>query len=101
MDQRFGAWAQLLALFRMIHDGAESGAIRLPKRHGVLFDPDRYKFLEGRTLTTARQIDERIEPPLVPDGTIYRASRSCSSSTASASRTAPSTSNRSAPSTRR
>ena len=22
MDQRYGAWAQLLALFRMVHDGA-------------------------------------------------------------------------------
>jgi len=73
MDQRFGAWAQLLVLFRMIHDGAESGAMRLPKRHGVLFDPDRFKFLEGRTIGGARQIHERIEPPLVPDGTIYRA----------------------------
>lgn len=73
MDQRFGAWAQLLVLFRMIHDGADSGAMRLPKRHGVLFDPDRFKFLEGRPVGGARQIHERIEPPLVPDGTIYRA----------------------------
>ncbi len=73
MDQRFGAWAQLVVLFRMIHDGADSGAMRLPKRHGVLFDPDRFKFLEGRPSGGARQIHERIEPPLVPDGTIYRA----------------------------
>jgi len=73
MDQRYGAWAQLLVLFRMIHDGAQSGAMRLPKRHGVLFDPDRFKFLEGRSSGGARQIHERIEPPLVPDGTIYRA----------------------------
>jgi len=73
MDQRYGAWAQLLVLFRMIHDGAECGAMRLPKRHGVLFDPDRFKFLEGRTEGGARQIHERIEAPLVPDGTIYRA----------------------------
>ncbi len=73
MDQRYGAWAQLLVLFRMIHDGAESGAMRLPKRHGVLFDPDRFKFLEGRQTGGARQVHERIEPPLVPDGTIYRA----------------------------
>ena len=73
MDQRYGAWAQLLVLFRMIHDGAESGAMRLPKRHGVLFDPDRFTFLEGRPSSGARQIHERIEPPLVPDGTIYRA----------------------------
>ena len=73
MDQRYGAWAQLLVLFRLIHDGAESGAMRLPKRHGVLFDPDRFKFLEGRASGGARQIHERITAPLVPDGTIYRA----------------------------
>lgn len=73
MDQRYGAWAQLLVLFRMIHDGADSGAMRLPQRHGVLFDPDRFNFLEGRPTDGTRQIHERIEPPLVPDGTIYRA----------------------------
>jgi hypothetical protein len=73
MDQRYGAWAQLLVLFRMIHDGAEASTMRLPKRHGVLFDPDRFRFLEGRPVGGARQINQRIEPPLVPDGTIYRA----------------------------
>ena len=73
MEQRYGAWAQLLVLFRVIHDGAESGAMRLPRRHGVLFDPDRFPFLEGRPSAGARQIGERIEPPLLPDGTIYRA----------------------------
>ena len=72
MDQRFGGYAQLLALFRMVHDGARAGAMRLPPRHGALFDPDRYRFLEGRGASGARQIDERIDPPLVPDGTIYR-----------------------------
>ena len=73
MDQRYGAWAQFVVLFRMVHDGAESGAMRLPKRHGVLFDPDRYKFLEGRVSGRECQTVERIESPLVPDGTIYRA----------------------------
>ena len=73
MDQRFGAWAQLLALFRMVHDGARSGAMQLPARPGVLFDADRFKFLEGRPQGGARQIHERIEPPLVSDGTVYRA----------------------------
>ena len=73
MDQRFGAWAQLLVLFRLIHDGAETGGMSLPRRLGVLFDPDRFPFLEGRPDMVARQIHERIEPPLVPDGTIYRA----------------------------
>ena len=73
MDQRYGAWAQLLVLFRLIHDGARTGEMSLPRRHGVLFDPDRFPFLEGRPGMTARQIHERIEPPLVSDGTIHRA----------------------------
>ena len=73
MDQRYGAWAQLLVLFRLIHDGGEAGEMRLPRRHGVLFDPDRFPFLEGRPDMVARQIGERIEPPRVSDGTIYRA----------------------------
>jgi hypothetical protein len=73
MDQRYGAWAQLLVLFRMIHDGASAGPMRLPRRHGVLFDPDRFPFLEGRRSGGARQIHERIDVPLVPDGTIWRA----------------------------
>ena len=72
MEQRYGAWPQLLVLFRMVFDGAESGEMRLPQRHGVLFDPDRFPFLEGRPAADSRQIDGRIEPPLVPDGTIYR-----------------------------
>lgn len=72
MDQRFGAWPQLLTLFRMIHDGARSQKMHLPERRGVLFDPDRFPFLEGRTEGGARQIHERIHPPLVPDGTVYR-----------------------------
>ena len=73
MDQRFGAWAQLVTLFRMVHDGAQAGSMRLPERHGVLFDPDRFPFLEGRSAGGSRQIHERIEAPLVPDGTVYRA----------------------------
>ena len=74
MDQRYGAYAQLLALFRMIHDGARSGAMQLPPRHGALFDPQRYRFLEGRGHQTdgARRVSERIEAPWVSDGTIYR-----------------------------
>ncbi len=73
MDQRFGAWAQLVSLFRMVHDGARANSLHLPARHGVLFDPDRYKFLEGRSGSGSRQIHERINAPLVPDGTVYRA----------------------------
>ena len=70
MEQRYGAWAQLLALFRMVHDGAHSRAMRMPQRRGVLFDPDGYLFVEGRRARHPRA--ERIEAPLVPDGTVYR-----------------------------
>jgi class 3 adenylate cyclase len=65
MDQRYGAWAQLLALFRAVHDGCKHPQMQMPARHGHLFDPDRFKFLEGRTLAEPRL-------PLVSDGTIYR-----------------------------
>ena len=70
MELRYGAWAQLLALFRMVHDGAHSRAMWMPARRGVLFDPERYRFLEGRCVDHAG--GERIEAPLVPDGTVYR-----------------------------
>ena len=73
MNQRYGAWAGLLTLFRMVHNGAEAARLRLPPRHGVLFDPDRYKFLEGRPLVGAAQSHERVQAPRVSDGTIFRA----------------------------
>jgi len=75
MDQRFGAWGQLLALFRMVFDGTkdESGKPLLPQRHGALFDPNRYPFLEGRPVGEARQVHHAVEVPRIPDGTIYRA----------------------------
>ena len=73
MDQRYGAWGQLLSLFRMIHNGARGTSLRLPPRHGVIFDFDRFPFLEGRPLGTVGQNHERIDAPLVSDGTIQRA----------------------------
>jgi len=68
MDHRFGAWAQLLALFRAIHGGCRHSELKMPARHGHLFDPDRYLFLEGRT--SCRDPIDAL--PLVSDGTIYR-----------------------------
>jgi hypothetical protein len=67
MDQRYGAWAQLLALFRLIYRGGRHGAMRIPAREGYLFDPDRYLFLEGRQTPS--------DPPAIPrvsDGVLYR-----------------------------
>jgi hypothetical protein len=67
MDQRYGAWAQLLALFRLIYSGGSHGEMKIPAREGYLFDPDRYLFLEGRQ-------DRKDKPsiPHVPDGVAYR-----------------------------
>jgi hypothetical protein len=73
MDQRYGAWAQLLALFRLVHDGGGHGRMRLPARHGYLFQPDRYPFLEGRRAGSLRQPAEQVKPPLVADGVVFRA----------------------------
>ena len=76
MDQRYGAWAQLVVLFRLLHDGVPAdrtgGAVSLPERRGALFDPDRYRFLEGRSGSGSRQRNARLEPPRVSDGVIYR-----------------------------
>jgi len=72
MQQRYGAWPQLLVLFRMIHDGVEAGDLHLPRRHGVLFDPNRFPFLEGRAADSVRQNHQRLVPPRVPDGTVYQ-----------------------------
>ena len=72
MDDRYGAWAQLLALFRMVHDGAKAGGMRLPARRGELFSPGRFPFLEGWHGSGAPQVTRAIKAPLVPDGTIPR-----------------------------
>ena len=48
MDQRYGTWAQLLALFRLIHDGGSHGELTFVARKGSLFDPERFPFLEGK-----------------------------------------------------
>jgi hypothetical protein len=68
MDIRYGAWAQLLAIFRAIFAGCDHSSMKLPARAGYLFDPERFPFLEGRP--TASSTSGRV--PLVPDGTIFR-----------------------------
>ena len=68
MDSRFGSWARLLTLFRLIYQGAQHGGLRIPGRRGYLFDPDRFPFLEGRP--NRRSIEFRI--PRLSDGVLYR-----------------------------
>ena len=54
MDSRYGAWAQIVTLTRLLYDGGGHGSWRLPPRHGGLFDPDAYPFLEGRAWESKR-----------------------------------------------
>jgi hypothetical protein len=73
MDQRYGAWAQFLTLFRLIYEGGSHGEFKIPPRHGYLFDPDRYNFLEGRPWKTARAHHEGdVHVPRISDGVIFR-----------------------------
>lgn len=73
MDQRYGGWAQLLTLFRLIFDGGSHGGLSIPARKGYLFDPDRYNFLEGRDWRTPRRmLDKAADVPRVSDGVIFR-----------------------------
>jgi hypothetical protein len=46
MEQRFGAWAGLMSLCRLVFDGGGPTHDYLPARHGQLFDPDVYPWLE-------------------------------------------------------
>lgn len=68
MDSRFGSWARLLTLFRLIYLGAQHGGMHIPGRKGYLFDPDRFPFLEGRP--NKKSTEFRI--PRVSDGVVYR-----------------------------
>jgi hypothetical protein len=68
MDRRYGAWARLLTLFRLIHAGGGRDGFRFIARKGRLFDPDRFPFLEGRA--TAEEPPSAL--PLLSDGTIWR-----------------------------
>jgi len=68
MDDRYGGWPRLLALFRAVYGGCKHRKMTLPARKGHLFDPDRFPFLEGRT--THRQSEIRI--PQLSDGTLHR-----------------------------
>ncbi|WFU56824.1 N-6 DNA methylase [Bradyrhizobium pachyrhizi] len=63
MDERRGAWARLLALFRLVHGGDGTGWIL--GRGGKLFDPEAFPFLQGQDAPA-----EPPAPPIVSDGSI-------------------------------
>lgn len=66
MRHRYGAWARICALFRLVHRGIRHGKLVLPPREGDLFDPNRHPFLEGRV----SEHDEGTELPPVDDGVV-------------------------------
>ena len=66
MDQRFGAWAQLLSLFRLIYGGGRHAGLSFVARRGKLFDPGQFPFLKGRGA------DGEAEIPMVPDATVWK-----------------------------
>lgn len=65
MDERRGAWGQLLALFRLIDRGHPSGFMQA--RGGKLFDEAVFPFLMGK-----QSADEPDRVPHVSDGCIHR-----------------------------
>ncbi|MCC5896544.1 MAG: hypothetical protein JJU32_01325 [Phormidium sp. BM_Day4_Bin.17] len=69
MEQRYGAWPWLLSLFRLVYDGGGATEDYLPARHGQLFDPEEYPFLEGRLFDSANS-SPRL--PRIPDGVVFR-----------------------------
>jgi len=76
MSRRFGAWSQLLAIGRAVFLGVQHGEFVLPPRHGQLFDPNAYPFLEGWDPHGSAPIQEAsaraaTRVPSIDDGTVH------------------------------
>ncbi|MGB0467398.1 MAG: Eco57I restriction-modification methylase domain-containing protein [Pontibacterium sp.] len=80
MNNRFGAWGHIVSLCRAIYLGVDHGDFHIPPRHGDLFDPHRFKFLEGWTGESAPVITQKarseVQVPTVDDGTVFNLLRS-------------------------
>ena len=50
LETRTTAWHRLLATSRAVHSGIHHEELSVPAYGGSLFDPDRFPFLEGRTI---------------------------------------------------
>lgn len=80
MAQRFGAYGELVSLFRAVFFGVKlrenksEQPFTLPERRGELFDPGRFPFLEGWLSGAAPTVDEEarseVRVPTVDDGTV-------------------------------
>ena len=72
MADRRGAWASLLSLFRLVYDGGGADPAYLPARHGELFDPDAYPFLEGRDTDSFYDDGSLTNLPAVSDDVVEK-----------------------------
>lgn len=76
MAQRFGAWSNLITLFRAVYLGCEHDELRMPPRRGELFDPHVHPFLEGwgpagsAPISMAEQ-RAAVAVPGIDDGTVF------------------------------
>jgi hypothetical protein len=64
LERRYDAFPRLLATFRAVHSGIKHDLAALPAYGGELFDPDRFPFLEGRTLGSRWQITGSVPFPI-------------------------------------
>jgi hypothetical protein len=75
MNNRFGAWGQIISLSRAIYLGVEHGDFHIPPRQGDLFDPHSYPFLEGWSGSSAPVVTHaaraEVKVPTVDDGTVF------------------------------
>ncbi|MBK7539413.1 MAG: hypothetical protein IPI49_29450 [Myxococcales bacterium] len=76
MARRHGAYGRLLALFRAIYFGVSHGTLHMPPRHGQLFSPHEYPFLEGVTDPSSPGPADadgrrRVTVPAIDDETVY------------------------------
>lgn len=64
LERRQDAWSRLLAIFRAVYGGVEHEALRMPALGGSLFDPDRFPFLEGRSIGSNWKADPAKPLPI-------------------------------------
>ncbi|MGH8580077.1 MAG: DNA methyltransferase [Gammaproteobacteria bacterium] len=77
MSRRYGAWGQLLSLFRAVYLGVDHGELHMPPRRGALINPHTYAFLEGWDPTGSAPIKRAearaaVKVPTLDDETVFR-----------------------------
>jgi hypothetical protein len=71
LEHRTSAWHRLLTLFRAVHRGLAHDRVRIPAYGGVVFDPDRHPWLEGRRSADEAVAAVRVLP--IDDRTVLHA----------------------------